>query len=169
MEEPQEVANAETLERPSQVADRLGISTAMLRRHVASYEGVFGPLPASKRDGRLYSGEVVERLGAALALYHAGRAASVEEALRRLATGEQSPGEAIEAARAPDTMTLLLEELRLLRLATERQNELLQAQGERLKALEASSEQSAELERQRLETELPQRRGWWARVFRHRS
>ena len=90
----------------------------MLRRHVASYEAVFGKLPTSKRDGRLYSSEVANRLEAAVALYHAGRAARVEEVLKRLAAGEESTNEAIEAARAPDALSLLLEALRLLRLAT---------------------------------------------------
>lgn len=69
---------------PKQVAARLGISTAMLRRHVATYEGIYGEL---KRDGRgrEYSPEVLERLQAALAAHHAGRTASVQEALETMA------------------------------------------------------------------------------------
>lgn len=165
MDDPQEVAHAETLERPSQVAERLNISTAMLRRHVASYEAVYGALPTSKRDGRLYSGEVVERLGAALASYHAGRAPSVEESLRRLAAGEETPSEALAAAHAPDTMTLLIEELRRLREATETQNDLLRAQSERITALEEESRTArAEvkaLQAPQQDAVAPTRRPWW--------
>jgi AcrR family transcriptional regulator len=165
MDDLQEVAHAETLERPSQVAERLGISTAMLRRHVASYEAVFGALPTSKRDGRLYHGAVVERLGAALAGYHSGRAPSVEEALRRLAAGEETPSEALEAARAPDTMTLLVEELRRLREATEIQNDLLRTQSERIAALEAESragrEEMKALQVPQQDDTAQTRRLWW--------
>lgn len=165
MDGPQDVAHAETLERPSQVADRLRISTAMLRRHVASYETVFGALPTSKRDGRLYHNEVVERLGAALASYHAGRSPSVEEALRRLAAGEETPGEALAAAQAPDLMTLLLDEVRQLREATERQNELLQAQNDRIAGLEAENRAGREelkaLQVPQQDDAAQTRRPWW--------
>ncbi len=129
----------DTLERPSQVAERLGISTAMLRRHVASYEKVFGPLYKDKRDGRLYSREVADRLEAGLALYHAQRVTSVEEGLRRIAVGDESAADTLEVARADDPMMMLLEELRHLREATERQNELLEEQAARLDRLEGEN------------------------------
>lgn len=159
-------AQPDTLQRPSQVAERLGISTAMLRRHVASYESVFGKLLTSKRDGRFYTQEVVERLESALALYRAQRVPSVEEGFRRLATGAESATEALEIARAADPMTQLIEELRLLREATERQNELLQAQAERLTALEVENRAIREAlppsqpSTPEVEAALP-RRPWW--------
>lgn len=160
----------DALERPSQVAERLGISTAMLRRHVASYEKVFGELLKSKRDGRYYTREVSDRLEAALELYHAQRVPSVEEGLRRIAAGDANIDATLEQARAEDPMTLLLEELQRLRQATERQNELLLDQNSRLDRLETENralrealpapqqstpEGSAEIQ--------GQKRPWWRR------
>ena len=158
-------AQPDTLQRPSQVAEHLGISTAMLRRHVGCYETVFGRLPTSKRDGRFYSSEVVERLSGALALYRTQRVPSVEEGLRRIASGAETASAALEAARAPDPMTLLIGEVRRLREATERQNELLEAQGERLAALEHENRELRQaLPPPQLDTpdvrEAP-RRLWW--------
>lgn len=155
-------AQPDTLERPSQVAERLGISTAMLRRHVASYEKVFGTIYKDKRDGRLYSREVSERLEGAMALYHAQQVPSVEEGLRRIAVGDANLGATLERAREGDPMTQLLEELRLLRVATERQNELLEAQAERLDALEGKNRALREaLPNPQPEGKPTPSRAWW--------
>lgn len=161
-------AQPDTLERPSQVAERLGISTAMLRRHVAAYEKVFGDIYKDKRDGRLYTQEVSQRLEAAMTLYRAQRVPSVEEGLRRIAQGDESAVATLEAAHAEDPMSLLLDELRRLRIATERQNELLAQQGTRLDQLEVENRALREAlppappERPD-EPEVPeqQRRSWW--------
>lgn len=112
----------------------------MLRRHAATYEGIFGELPKSDRDGRLYDALAVQRIGAALAAYHAGSVVSVEDGLRRIAEGEETPEAMFTATQQPDTMELLLGELRGLRVAVERQNELLQTQGDRIAELEAQGE-----------------------------
>lgn len=154
-------AQPDTLERPSQVSERLGISTAMLRRHVASYEKVFGDLPKDKRDGRLYTREVSDRLEAALALYHAQRVPSVEEGLRRIAVGDANIGDTLEVARADDPMALLLTELTRLREATERQNELLVEQGTRMDRLEAENRALRQaLPEPQKESGAP-KRPWW--------
>lgn len=161
-------AQPDTIERPSQVADRLGISTAMLRRHVASYEKVFGAIYKDKRDGRLYSREVSDRLEAALGLYHAQQVPSVEEGLRRIAVGDADLGATLEQKRADDPMMLFLEELHRLRVATERSNELLEAQGTRLDALETENRALREaLPPPQPDTpevddgSRPQKRSWW--------
>ncbi len=119
------------------MAERLGISTAMLRRHAATYEAVFGEMPKSERDGRLYPPEAIDRLEAALAMFRANKSTSVEAALEGMAKGEDIPSEVLAKAKEPEPLELLLEELKRLREIVETQNELLKIQAERMATIEA--------------------------------
>lgn len=131
---------------PAVVARRLHVSGQALRRLAATYERVYAPLQRDER-GRMWTMDDIERLEEARALVRAGRAASVEAALRAMLEGAVGPGEVEVHPAEPgageghtEASRELLEELRGLRAAVERQNELLEQQGRRLEALEGSAE-----------------------------
>ena len=123
------------LVRTSDAARYLGIKPAMMRRHTATYERIYGPLP-SDEGGRWYAPEVIERLEAALAAYHAGKFQSVEVSLQALASGEPMQETALSNVRPPEG---LLDELRRVGDLLERQTRMLEVQGERLERLEAEN------------------------------
>jgi DNA-binding transcriptional MerR regulator len=111
------------LQRPTMVANTLGISTVMLRRYARAYEEVYGKLPRDRRNGRLYTKENVQRLRTARALVLRKRAPSMETALRHLSEG--SIGQVASSsplADGSDPYALLVEELRWLREVAEKQN-----------------------------------------------
>lgn len=123
---------------PRDVAARLGMSVAGLRRLAHAYERVHGELPRDER-GRLWPEEAVEELERARNVVRSGRSVSVEAALQGAILPEGSEGQATPTRPgAGDLVALaeLLEELRGLREAVEQQNELLREQGERLAAIE---------------------------------
>jgi chromosome segregation ATPase len=103
---------------PGEVAKRLGIGTAMLRKHAAVYEELFGSLPKTEGEGRSYPIEVVERLEQALEAYRHKQAASVRAALEAIARGELTLE--VHAGRDPEPIQLLLEEFRRVRETVER-------------------------------------------------
>ena len=70
---------------PADVARRLGISGAGLRRLAQGYERVFNPLPRDTKHGRLWPESAVRQMETARAMVGAGKATSVEAALDTLA------------------------------------------------------------------------------------
>ncbi len=141
---------------PRDVAARLGISVAGLRRLAVQYERTFGDLPRDER-GRLWPEDAVERLEAAHDLVRAGHAVSTEAALRGRVEWGPPVGIGAEPAATGgirDPKDAAARELRTLRWAIEEQNRImegvaraLERQGERLEALEE--------ENRRLRAELP--------------
>jgi hypothetical protein len=131
---------------PADVATRLGVSSAGLRRLAAVYERVYGELARDPRHGRVWPQEAVERLERARGMVRAGQAVSVEAALNSLAFGE--PGaddpEPTALARAPEeqdrdhALGAVVGELRALRWAVEEQNRRLHALEEENRQLRAS-------------------------------
>lgn len=91
---PSPKAGEQRVYSPALVARRLSVSGQSLRRLAATYERVCEPLPRDER-GRMWSEEAMERLKEARALVRAGRAVSVEAALRDVLGGtgaEESAG-----------------------------------------------------------------------------
>lgn len=77
--------NQQLVYPPADVARRLGISGAGLRRLAQGYERVFHPLPRDPKHGRLSPEAAVRNMETARAMVGAGKAASVEAALDVLA------------------------------------------------------------------------------------
>ena len=75
---------------PADVARRLGISGAGLRRLAQGYERVFRPLPRDPKHGRLWPEDAIRYMEAARAMVGAGKAVSVEAALDTLARGDHT-------------------------------------------------------------------------------
>jgi hypothetical protein len=131
---------------PGDVATRLGVSSAGLRRLAAVYERVYGQLGRDPRQGRVWPQEAVERLERARAMIRAGQAVSIEAALNSLTLGESGTDvpEASALAQAPEeqdrnhALGAVVGELRALRLAVEEQNQRLHALEEENRQLRAS-------------------------------
>jgi hypothetical protein len=131
---------------PGDVATRLGVSSAGLRRLAVVYERVYGQLGRDPRQGRVWPQEAVERLERARAMVRAGQAVSIEAALNSLTFGE--PGtdapDPSALAQAPEeqdrnyALVAVVGELRALRLAVEEQNQRLHALEEENRQLRAS-------------------------------
>ncbi len=177
MDEGQDYGQDQRVYEAGDVAERLGLSGAGLRRLAPIYERVMGNLPRDRRGGRLWTSEAMGRLERARDMVRGGRAPSVEAALRFEVTGDDvdlypPPRRPVEA-----NLVALLEELRGLRAAVEHQNHLLEEQGRRLDALEAPEQPSAssksapdasEGSEPRSDPEGPQtglQRPWWRRIF----
>lgn len=116
---------------PADVAARLGVSGAGLRRLAVVYERVHGVLGRDPRLGRVWPQEAVERLERARKIVRTGRAMSVETALALLASGEVDPnysqqrptlGESHSVSSQDQVLEGLMGELRALRQAVEEQN-----------------------------------------------
>jgi len=135
-----------------EVAQRLGITPAGLRRLADIYGVVYEPLQRDTHynNRRLWTLEAVERLEAARALVKADRARSIKAALMMLKGGSEASHEAMvlsskEVSKDPLLLAVLehvqrlealtetnraatqplLDEVRLLREQVEKQNELL--------------------------------------------
>lgn len=154
---------------PAQVAERLGITTAALRRLAPHYERIFEELPRDARQGRMWTSEAVTRLEQARQMFQAGQVVSIEVALEHLAAGGE-PTEAVVQRReeAQDPLERLIEEVRRLREAVEAQNVRLDRQREGLRELAEENRQlRMQLPAPRPEPEqepsppLPRRRGFW--------
>lgn len=122
----------------SEAAERLGISPSGLRRLARIYEDKRGKLPRDNQRGRVWPEEIIDQLEQARALVHEERAVSIEKALELL---EQE-------ARAANVLPpheggnhrvfeALVDEIRLLRQAVERQTEVLQVLHPLAQALDA--------------------------------
>lgn len=127
----------QTIYEPKDAAQWLGLSGAGLRRLAPIYERVYGDLPRDARRGRLWPQHAIYRLDRARMLVQEGRSPSVEAALRYEETGDDADLYPAPRKPADANLAALLEELRGLRQAVERQNALLEEQGQRLAALEA--------------------------------
>lgn len=114
---------------PADVARRLGISGAGLRRLAQGYERVFRPLPRDPKHGRLWPEAAVRHMEAARAMVGAGKASSVEEALDTLARRDLSEnGHGLRNSyddNYKDSMDVLVQVLRALRLTLENQQQSL--------------------------------------------
>jgi uncharacterized coiled-coil protein SlyX len=140
--------NEQLVYGPADVAARLGVSPAGLRRLAVVYERVYGELRRDPRLGRVWPQEAVERLGRARNMVNTGQAVSVESALNALASGDPSayddprPPEALARSRgAPDqehALEALVGELRALRQTIEEQNRRLHALEEQNRQLQAT-------------------------------
>ena len=97
---------------PGTVADRLGLSSSGLKRIVAIYAELYGPLPRDNADNRLWPLDVVERLEAARALVQAGKAESIKAALLAVDRGVDIPS--VDLATPPSTLEVLRERLEAL-------------------------------------------------------
>lgn len=90
----------QTVLTASEVAERLGLSTSQVRKHVQAYERVHGELGKDKASRRFYTEALAERLEAAHVAVLEGRSVSVEAALEaerdglplRVRQGEVRPG-----------------------------------------------------------------------------
>src|ERR687895_2836395 len=80
--------NEQLVYGPADVAARLGVSPAGLRRLAVVYERVYGELARDPRYGRVWPQEAVERLERARNTVHTGQAVSVESALNALASSD---------------------------------------------------------------------------------
>ena len=117
---------------PRQAAAELGVSGAALRRAAAGYEVVFGMLDRDARGGRLFTGEVLDRLRLALEAVHAGRVASVETALTLIRDDSTLPQIQLLTPRAgerADLEAVTAELLAALHLAQAHNAELRQEVG----------------------------------------
>ena len=145
---------------PADVARRLGISGAGLRRLAQGYERVFHPLPRDPKRGRLWPEGAVRHMEAARAMVGAGKATSVEAALDAQARGGHT-GDAL-AMRNPyedsheDSWEVLVQVLRALRLNLEHQQRRL-----------ASLETDVRVLRAHLPESRPNglARPWWSRLI----
>jgi DNA-binding transcriptional MerR regulator len=82
-----------TLYAPGQVARRLGVSTAMLRRYADALEAVTGHELVREKKARVFTERQVEQLAEARDIC-AATSVSVEEALRRVLGLAEVPAEA---------------------------------------------------------------------------
>lgn len=111
---------------PADVARRLGISGAGLRRLAQGYERVYRPLPRDPKHGRLWPEAAVRHMEAARAMVGAGKATSVEAALDALARGDHNEN-ALGMRKHyddsyEDSWEVLVQVLRALRLNLEHQH-----------------------------------------------
>lgn len=162
-------------------AEQLRVSASGLRRLGTIYAEVHGELGREpKTDKRIWTTEVVERLGQARALVEAERYRSIKEALEALDRGTDiDVGADLATPMQPPTPEMLRVLLAEIRLLQQRLNgvERLEAQVEALqRQLEApgvSTEREAHLEkmnqyllgelerRSKLESIATRRRPWW--------
>jgi hypothetical protein len=128
--------NEQLVYGPADVAARLGVSPAGLRRLAVVYERVYGELRRDPRLGRMWPQEAVERLERARNMVNTGQAVSVESALNALASDDPSAddprAQALarprSAAEQEDRgLKAVVGELRALRQAIEEQNRRLHA------------------------------------------
>ena len=138
----QRLAEQELVYPPADVARRLGISGAGLRRLAQGYERVFHPLPRDPKRGRLWPEAAVRRMEAARAMVGAGKSTSVEAALDTLARGDES-------GKAPGTpnpsevsLDVFVQVLRALRLNLESQHRRLASLEADVRVLRANPQES---------------------------
>ena len=144
--------NEQLVYGPADVAARLGVSPAGLRRLAVVYERVYGELRRDPRLGRVWPQEAVERLGRARNMVNTGQAVSVESALNALASGDPSADDprpqalarARGAADQEHALEALVGELRALRQTIEEQNRRLHALEEQNRQLQATLPSSRE-------------------------
>ena len=155
---------------PADVARRLGISGAGLRRLAQGYERVFRPLPRDPKHGRLWPEVAVRHMETARAMVGAGEATSVEAALATLARGDES--EKAPGTRNPseDCMDVLVQVLRALRLNLEHQQQRLASLETHVRVLRAHLAESGPYGQARLVGSGPNGRArlWWRRLLPRR-
>ncbi len=158
-----------TVLTPGQAAEEMGVSDVTLRRYARAYERVFDDLKPDK-GGRLFSGQVLDRLTAAKAMQESGQAVSLEQALLMLREGVEAPTPARVEAGVQDLSedargslaTLLRDELRTIireELAEARRLEGPTAEVEELRRMNAYLK--GELERRDEEKAAEVGRPWW--------
>ncbi len=143
---------------PKDVAARLGMSVAGLRRLAHQYERVHGELPANER-GRLWPEEAVEALEMARDAVRTGRAVSVESALRAAASpdGMDAPSTPVRPSQGDMVaLTELLVELRALRESVDGMSKRLANLEDENRALRAALPTSTEPVVEDRESEEPE-------------
>ena len=100
---------------PGEVANKLEVSTANLRRMARHYEDIVGPLPRDNHGDRLYPVSALERLFAARVLYSRGEVQTIRAALSRLERDEKKLQTALKEASEPKQLDLLMSEVQALR------------------------------------------------------
>lgn len=155
-----------------EVAARLGITPAGLRRLADIYGEVYEPLQRDTyyNNRRLWTLEAVERLEAARALVQADRARSIKAALLMLQSGVETPQDALalsskEVSKDP-LLLAVLEHVQRLESRMEAMQRQLQAPKEDRNPTAELERMNAyllgELERRRLENEAKKEpRPWW--------
>ncbi len=151
-----------------EVAKRLGITPAGLRRLADIYGEVYEPLQRDTHynNRRLWTLEAVERLEAARALVQADRARSIKAALLLLQSGSEPLQEALalpskEVSKDP-LLLEVLEHVRRLEVCLEDMQKQLQALPAPQEDIEALKRRNAYLEAElKRRDEVVQRRGWW--------
>ena len=138
------------------LAQRLGLSGSMMRRHVATYEEVFGALPRDERNGRYYDEETAERLEAALDASRTGKALSVKAALLALREGVQ-----LESVTPPERGATLEAIVAALGELSERLEVIEGFLSERDDLERRNRHLLAELERRDGLEQRAKRRPWW--------
>ncbi len=153
---------------PADAAAHLELSPSTLRRYAAAYEGVHEPLPRDRQGRRLWTLGALDRLSAARRVLESGSVQSIKAALEQLNHPTDLP-ERVTLDRH-DLLIAMMGEIRSLRqeVLEIRERQLEPAQGTQSADLEEQRRMNAyligELQR-RSESEQPQRRGWWGRVF----
>ena len=155
---------------PADVARRLGISGAGLRRLAQRYERVFLPLPRDPKHGRLWPELAVRHMETARALVGAGEATSVEAALAALARGNESEKAPGRRNPSEDCMDVLVQVLRALRLNLEHQQQHLASLETDVGVLRAQLAEPGPNGQARLAESGPNglARLWWRRLLPRR-
>ncbi len=90
-----------------QVADRLGLGSAMVRKYAIAYERLSGnEIPNKKRDGRQFSPEHYRVIAQAKALVDGNQGLSVDVALKMALAGSQMTADALAPVRASNSEAL---------------------------------------------------------------
>jgi hypothetical protein len=124
-----------------QLADSLGLGTAMVRKWALALERISGKeIPVKRRDGRQFSREHFDIIARAKALVDSNNGLSVDTALKMVLSG---PENAANALAAPRTSGNTLELTEALTAAIARGNEPLLAE---LRELRKELKQERQLE-----------------------
>lgn len=106
MDEPQTVYSTK------QLADSLGLGSAMVRKYAVALETVTGQeIPLKRRDGRQFSAEHFAVISKAKALVDSNNGLSVDTALRMVLAAPESRADALAAPKAPGSTLELVEAL----------------------------------------------------------
>ncbi len=106
MNEPQTVYSTK------QLADSLGLGSAMVRKYAVALENVTGQeIPLKRRDGRQFSAEHFAVISRAKALVDSNNGLSVDTALRMVLAAPESRADALAAPKASGNTLELVEAL----------------------------------------------------------
>jgi hypothetical protein len=120
------VDESQTVYSTKQLADSLGLGSAMVRKYAVALETVTGQeIPLKRRDGRQFSREHFDVISRAKALVDSNNGLSVDTALKMVLSG---PENAANALASPKALGSSLELTEALSAAIARGNEPLLAE-----------------------------------------